>query len=470
MQETERKGMKKGKAFKEYSGRFFRMPVMWLYRILPFSWKKKTVSGIKRRMEYQYSESEEQLALRAEEFFLQELMLALWGMAALLMILAGLLVFRCQNKGDIAFERNGFGEGKKEVSLILRRGKEKRKYGLELEEQELSASQETALKRKFFRELESVIRGDNPSLKEVRSKLVFNNTLAGWPFAIDYEPENGSYILLDGTLGDMEKEWKGKDSITTGIHVTAAYAGYTWKKKLYVRICSRKRKKQESPFAKAVQALKASEKKTREKKQYVISAREGEVRIEDGEEYSVVELLAPGAGIWLLILVHRVMGLREGERNCRQETLKDFPVIVHLLTLYMGAGLSFASSVHRISADYRGRADGNRRYAFEELLRMDRQLKLGMAQQEACMQWGKRFQEPVYQKMSMTMLQVLSKGTREGRMLLEQMEQEAFRQRMAQAQKEGEEASTRLLFPMMVLLCLVMMVVMFPAMLRFQSF
>ena len=50
------------------------------------------------------------------------------------------------------------------------------------------------------------------------------------------------------------------------------------------------------------------------------------------------------------------------------------------------------------------------------------------------------------------------------------MEQEAFRQRMDQAKKEGEEASTKLLFPMIVLLGMVMLLVMFPAIVRFRGF
>lgn len=86
------------------------------------------------------------------------------------------------------------------------------------------------------------------------------------------------------------------------------------------------------------------------------------------------------------------------------------------------------------------------------------------------MQWGRRFKEPVYQKLALTLLQVMAKGTREGRALMSQMEQESFRQRLDQAKTEGEEASTKLLFPMIVLLGMVMILVMFPAIARFQGF
>ena len=52
---------------------------------------------------------------------------------------------------------------------------------------------------------------------------------------------------------------------------------------------------------------------------------------------------------------------------------------------------------------------------------------------------------------------------------MEQMEREAFRYRLDMAKKEGEEAATKLLFPMILLLCMVMILVMFPAILRFQG-
>ncbi len=83
---------------------------------------------------------------------------------------------------------------------------------------------------------------------------------------------------------------------------------------------------------------------------------------------------------------------------------------------------------------------------------------------------GKRLKEPIYQKLSLTLIQVISKGTKEGRNLMRQMEQEAFRQRIDQAKREGEEAGTKLLFPMILLLGAVMLLVMFPAMMRFTGF
>ncbi len=67
-------------------------------------------------------------------------------------------------------------------------------------------------------------------------------------------------------------------------------------------------------------------------------------------------------------------------------------------------------------------------------------------------------------------IQSFTKGGREAAMLMEAEEREAFHKRIDRAKKEGEEASTRLLFPMILLLCQVMLLVMYPALTRFQGF
>jgi len=54
--------------------------------------------------------------------------------------------------------------------------------------------------------------------------------------------------------------------------------------------------------------------------------------------------------------------------------------------------------------------------------------------------------------------------------MMEAEEREAFQRRVERAKQEGEEAATRLLFPMIVLLCQVMLLVMYPALIRFQGF
>ena len=85
----------------------------------------------------------------------------------------------------------------------------------------------------------------------------------------------------------------------------------------------------------------------------------------------------------------------------------------------------------------------------------------GVSQREACQDWGMQFRTDSYQKLSLILIQSFTKGSKEAAMLMEAEEREAFYKRIDRAKKEGEEASTRLLFPMILLLCQVMLLVMY---------
>ena len=74
------------------------------------------------------------------------------------------------------------------------------------------------------------------------------------------------------------------------------------------------------------------------------------------------------------------------------------------------------------------------------------------------------------EKLALILVQSFTKGSKEASTMMEAEEREAFQRRVERAKQEGEEAATRLLFPMIVLLCQVMLLVMYPALIRFQGF
>lgn len=455
---------------KRFWKHLFRWPVEQLLKKCPVHLWHQIFTHVKIRMEGQYAETEKQTNQRAEEFLVKEAMLIFWGMAVLIVMVVSLAIYQGMEPLSVVFIRNAFGQGEKKVSVVLQMDEQEKQYTLTLAEKKLSRKEEEALKSKFFYRLEKEIAGENISLQEVNKNLCLENTIPDWPFYITYVPQDTEYIHLDGSLGEKIREIGQEESVSTRITVTAEYNSYLWKKDIVIRLIKPEKQKKRSPFARAILTLQKIEEKTRADEEVTLPKQAKGVSIKKTNSFSVVKLFLFGNLCLALLLIRNRNQLREKENLQKKETLKDLPLVVHLLTLYMGAGLSFPSAVHRISLDYISRADGKKKYVFEEILRMDAVMKLGEGQQAACMQWGKRFKEPAYQKLSLTLLQVMEKGTREGRTLMNQMEREAFRHRLDQAKTEGEEASTKLLFPMILLLCMVMILIMFPAIVRFQGF
>ena len=101
-------------------------------------------------MEGQYAESGQQTEKRAEEFLIKEGILIFWGMTLLAVMLVSLAVYQSLEPSSLIFERNAFGEGEKEVSLILQSEEQRKEYSLTLGERSLSREEEDALKEKFF--------------------------------------------------------------------------------------------------------------------------------------------------------------------------------------------------------------------------------------------------------------------------------------------------------------------------------
>lgn len=445
-------------------------PVNILMNRLPSKWKMKMIVQVKKKLELQYAETEEELKHRAEVFLFREGMIVFWGICFLLITWVSLILFQYFASKEMTVERNSFGGGEKEISLILKKDSETKKYDLLLGEQKLSFQEEKMLQKEFFRDLEMKMRGNNSSLQKVTQALCFEESLDGWPFYITYQSENQQYIHMDGSIEGWEKISSKNQNSYVSVQVTAEYASYLWTKVFQIHLEKPERVKEESPFKEAEKMLTNQERENREKRIWKLPPLAGEISIEKEQTFHPTGMILIAFGILLFLLLQKFLDLKEKADLCKKETLRDFPVIVHLLTLYMGAGLSLSSAIQRIGKDYASQKKRKNKYAFEKILWMDQQIQLGAGQKEVCMQWGRKFKESAYRKLALTLSQVISKGTREGKMLMEQMEQEAFRQRIDQAKKEGEEASTRLLFPMILLLSTVLLLVMFPAIIRFQNF
>ena len=95
------------------------------------------------------------------------------------------------------------------------------------------------------------------------------------------------------------------------------------------------------------------------------------------------------------------------------------------------------------------------------------EIQAGVPESEAYYNMGHRINLPVYMKLMSMLSQNVNKGTRDIMLMMAGEEQAALQARKELARKKGEEAGTRLLFPMIVLLGVVMVIVVLPAVMSF---
>ena len=159
--------------------------------------------------------------------------------------------------------------------------------------------------------------------------------------------------------------------------------------------------------------------------------------------------------------VQEVFVMKEKE----QEEKRKYPEILQKITLYLEAGLTVRAAVNKIAEDYEQtrKKGAKEQAAYEELLIAVREIRMGVSEGAAYEKFGKRTGVREYIRLSTFLTQNVKKGST---MLLQQLHEEAKEAeelRMRNARKLCEEASTKLLLPMIMLLLVVMILIMFPA-------
>lgn len=147
----------------------------------------------------------------------------------------------------------------------------------------------------------------------------------------------------------------------------------------------------------------------------------------------------------------------------------DYPQIINKLTLYIGAGMTIRRAWFCIAQDYeKNREKTGKRKAYEEMVCTMNQIRGGGSEGECYESCGARCGITSYRKFGMLLSQNLRKGPRGITETLRRESEEAFEERMNQAKKLGEEAGTKLMIPMFLMLAVVFLIVMAPALLSIQ--
>lgn len=145
--------------------------------------------------------------------------------------------------------------------------------------------------------------------------------------------------------------------------------------------------------------------------------------------------------------------------------LMDYSEIVGKFSLLLGAGMNISLVWEKIALTYqakRERGELQKRYAYEEMLYTLYEIRDGVGELQAYENFGNRCSLSVYRRLSALIVQNVRKGAQGLQKLLEQEEWEAYEQRKARAKQAGEEAGTKLLLPMGIMLVIVLAILVVP--------
>lgn len=182
-----------------------------------------------------------------------------------------------------------------------------------------------------------------------------------------------------------------------------------------------------------------------------------------------------GVGVCILLWFRQRETIHKKIKCQKKELMLEYPFLVNQLLLYTEAGSTIQGAMERIIRQYEQRSckrkdkkgSAKQKQLYLDLCIMWNEMHGGIGQEQAYINLGKRTGLLSYMKLTALLAQQIRKGTSGFAEQLEQEEQSAFEQRKELAKKLGEEAGTKLLFPMIMLMIISMIIVVCPALMNF---
>lgn len=189
------------------------------------------------------------------------------------------------------------------------------------------------------------------------------------------------------------------------------------------------------------------------------------------KEYLTPKILLLEILAFVLLIIFTKRKQKEDEKKRLQDMERDYADIVSQLSLLLGAGMTAKQAWNRLAMQYNfKRRCGmiEKKQVYESILRMNGRFLEGVSERMAYQQFREEIPANSYHKLMRILLGSLEKGTQGIEMRLEEESQLAFEQKILLAKKRGEEASTKMLGPLMFMLVIVMGIIMIPALIGFQ--
>lgn len=398
------------------------------------------------------------------------------GMVFLSASVVAVLVFLADNSrslptdesGVSIVERNEPGKGKKTESYLAQIGEDEREVTLEINEQQYTKEQLVQVFAEAQKKLEALVLGENKSLDEVRSNLNLVNEIPETGILVSWEVDNYEVINI---LGELQEENLTDSGTIVELKALMRYG----------------EEKEEYRFSAHIYPPVQSE------EQRQVRMVQEEIGRLDEETVSEKALPLPGTidgktvvwtyprnyrgaavffiGIVLMVFLYLYEQQREKEQKQKreQQLCRDYPQLISKFTLLLGAGMTVRKAWYRIVEDYqKKKAERGESAVYEEMERSIYEMQGGIPESECYERFGERCGIILYRKFGGLLSQNLKKGSKGLLPMLRQESDNAFEERKNRAKQLGEEAGTKLLLPMFLMLVVVLAIVVVPAFLSLQ--
>ena len=159
----------------------------------------------------------------------------------------------------------------------------------------------------------------------------------------------------------------------------------------------------------------------------------------------------------------------DAEKKLEKALLHDYPDLIDTLVLLLSAGMSSRGAVGKMALDYKAglQKGGMKRPGYELFLAAHQDMQRGVLERDAYVRLGQSCHVSRYKTLSSLLVQNLEKGGASMHAILLREAKDAADCRLKEARILGEEAGTKLLAPMLLMLGIVLVFLTVPAFMTF---
>lgn len=318
--------------------------------------------------------------------------------------------------------------------------------------------------------LELEMLGENNDAKHVDKNLNFISHIPETSITVEWIPKEYLLITSDGKINNRNMDSEKEETLVTAV---LKYHDKKVEHVIPITILPAKLKDNEELYKDLEKTLNTRAESSSMSKKWSLPKQIGNYSItwERPKSNSSITLLILGLSAAVLLWFYKDKELKDQIKQRNNQMLLDYPEVINKFNLLVNAGMTIKQAWTKISGDYKHTVDNNKgktRYIYEEMLLTVQELKLGIPEANAYERFGKRVGLLPFMKFSSMLVQNLKKGNKDLVNMLGREVMEAFQERKETAKRLGEEASTKLLVPMLIMLIIVLIIIIVPAFISFS--
>ncbi len=298
--------------------------------------------------------------------------------------------------------------------------------------------------------------GENESIDNVTTNLNFFEDLSGFPFTYSFSvkgfgkiDEAGNILTMDDFEEIVEVTAEYKDYAEEFVIPIKAHPGPEVKRAILSRVIEEEIKNIEKE-SRAAGSFKLPDN--------VIGNRLIYREVKSSPDYRYV-LFA--MGVVVMLFAAKIHDERKAVEDKKAIMLKEYPIIIRNMSMFITAGMSIRNTWKRIVEDSKKNRSDNPIYSEMELT--VKEMEGGIAETIAYERFSERLMIPEITRFIALLNQNIKRGSTVLTDLLSDEANKAYESMKQKMKKQGEEAGTKLLVPMMLLMVMVMAIIMVPA-------